>query len=216
MEIVSNAMVDPEVQRVEQRRDRIWKSLRLDDIHRGVSRVWDATSASSCAMSKESIAIISGDHGDTRWQTGVLVLWDIEALRGGVALGVVLRRVERVVSWPWHLRPIVIRSSEERLLVVGLVVLRIGVGHPVSIRWDVVELRARNRPFELMLRTCWRRIVRACCHRNILSTVVISHWCCLSILGLLISPSHHLLVHRALSTVPRRLIEADVCKKLFY
>lgn len=209
-------MVDPEVQHVEERRGRIWKSLRLSDIHRGVSRIWDATSASSRGMSKESIAIVSGDPGDTRWQTEVFVLWDIEALRGGVGLGVVLRRVERVVSWAWHLRPIVIRCSEERLLVVGLVVLRIGVGHPVSIRWDVVELRTRNGPFELMLRTCWRRIVRACRHRNILSTVVISHWCCWSIIGLLISPSHHLLVHRALSTVPRRHIEADVRKKLFH
>ena len=51
-------------------------------------------------MSRKRIAIVSGDHGNTRWQVGVLVLWDVEALRGGVALDVVLQRVERVVSWP--------------------------------------------------------------------------------------------------------------------
>ena len=97
-------------------------------------------------------------------------------MRGGVALGIVFRRVERVVSWPWHLRSTVIGGSKEWSLVVGLVVLRICVSHPVSIRRDVVELRSWNGPFELMLRTCWSRIVRACCHGNILTTVIVSFW----------------------------------------
>lgn len=47
-----------------------------------------------------------------------------------VVLDVVLRRVDGIVSWPHRLWSIVIRGGEEWLLIVGLMVLSISVGHP--------------------------------------------------------------------------------------
>ena len=128
----------------------------------------------ACEFGLDRNSVVSRDHGDTRRSARVFVVCVAKVLWFGVVLDVVLSRVERIVSWPQRLRSIVGRGCEEWLLGVGLVVLSVGIRHPVCIRLHVRELRTCTMPFELMLRTCRRRIGRACCHRNALSTVLVS------------------------------------------
>lgn len=71
-----------------------------------------------------------------------------------------------------------------------------------AIRIDAPDLPEKDRP-RLLSQECF--VHCACQYLRILNVV-----------RLLLSPCHHLLVHRALPTLPRGLIEADVCKKLFH
>ena len=99
----------------------------------------------------------------------------VKALSFGIVLVVILYGIEGIVSWPHRLRSIVVRGGEEwLLLVVWLIILSVGVGHPAVGRLRVVELRAWTMPLELVLWTCWRPVGGTCCKRNVLSTVVVS------------------------------------------
>jgi len=134
----------------------------VGDIRYGVSTSCRAVPACYRGMCGKRIAIVSRDHSDARRQAGVLVLHDIEDLWFAVILHGGIHKVEGIVSWPCHLRWIEIRRGEEWLLVVdvvvGLIALSVGVGHPTVVRLHVMELRRRSRPLELMLRAWWRRV----------------------------------------------------------
>lgn len=125
----------------------------MGSIRGEASSLSEVAAACEFGLDRNSIVVDSRDHGDTRRYAHVIDVCAAEVLCFGVVLDVVLCGVERVVSGPHCLRPIVIRGCEEWLLVVGLVVLSIPVCHPVWVRLDVRELRTCTVPFELMLRT---------------------------------------------------------------
>lgn len=146
----------------------------LNNIRCVVSSVCTAAVVCWCKLSTKGVAGVPRDHGNTRRQGGVLFRYIVNALWFGVILDTVPCRIEGIVSRPHRLRPVVIRSCEELLLVVGLIVLSIGVGHPAFGRLHVMELRTLTLPLELMLWTRWRRVGGACCNGTVLSTVVVS------------------------------------------
>lgn len=99
----------------------------------------------------------------------------VKALSFGIVLVVILYGIEGIVSWPHRLRSIVVRGGEEwLLLVVWLIILSVGVGHPAVVRLHVMELGAWTMPFEMVLWTCWRRVGGAFRDGNVLSTVVVN------------------------------------------
>lgn len=117
-----------------------------------VSRVWGL--ARCCIVSRRSFAGLSGNQGDSRCCTAVFGLRVVEVLYPGITLNVVLHGIGRIVPWPCDLGLIVIGCVVEWLMVVGLIELRVGVGHPAFILLHVVELGARSRPVELVRRAC--------------------------------------------------------------
>lgn len=92
-------------------------------------------------MSRESIIGFPRNHRDARGQTSVFALY-VEVLCSGFTATIVVYRVVGIVSRPTHLRLIEIRSGEEWLLIVALVILSIRSIHPAFVHLHVMELRA--------------------------------------------------------------------------